>query len=227
MQSKCKLLQGWFGGCVQLLLAVIALCSLWYKRAKEWPQRDLNVWAFDVAKQGGGAAFAHILNILIAFYLSHLTHGSGDQCAWYFINYAIDIGFGTFLSCFLLKILSAALKLWDLSYLYNTGNYGNPPSVGIWLGQFALWLGITFIVKILLFFFQLPLLNVLSGFGNKLFSPMQEYPNLELVIVMVICPCIFNVLQFWILDTVLKDNKLKVVGKNSEITEQLIVESEM
>ena len=49
---------------VQLLLAFFALMSLWFKRQSEQPRRKFRTWFLDVAKQGLGACYAHILNMV-------------------------------------------------------------------------------------------------------------------------------------------------------------------
>lgn len=40
----------------------------------------------------------------------------------------------------------------------------------------------------------------LGHLGNWLFSPLKENPFAELLVVMVICPCFLNVVQFWVGD---------------------------
>lgn len=49
---------------VQMALAVAALASLWWKRLYEHPQRTFRTWALDVSKQGIGACYAHVLNMV-------------------------------------------------------------------------------------------------------------------------------------------------------------------
>ena len=49
---------------VQLLLAFFALMSLWFKRQNEQPKRKFRTWFLDVSKQGVGACYAHVLNMV-------------------------------------------------------------------------------------------------------------------------------------------------------------------
>ena len=49
---------------VQLLLAFLALMSLWFKRQNEQPRRKFRTWFLDVSKQGVGACYAHVLNMV-------------------------------------------------------------------------------------------------------------------------------------------------------------------
>mgnify|MGYP005845492077 CR=1 FL=1 len=52
---------------VQLLLAAFALGSLYIKRQQEVPRRTLSTWVRDVSKQGVGACYAHVCNMVGVF----------------------------------------------------------------------------------------------------------------------------------------------------------------
>jgi hypothetical protein len=52
---------------VQLLLAAFALGSLYIKRMQEVPRRTFSTWARDVSKQGVGACYAHVCNMVRCF----------------------------------------------------------------------------------------------------------------------------------------------------------------
>lgn len=49
---------------VQLLLAFLALASLYLKRLREVPRRTFRTWFLDVSKQGFGAVYAHVMNMV-------------------------------------------------------------------------------------------------------------------------------------------------------------------
>jgi len=49
---------------VQMLLAAFALLSLWIKRQNEKPRRKFRTWFLDVSKQGIGACYAHVANMV-------------------------------------------------------------------------------------------------------------------------------------------------------------------
>jgi uncharacterized BrkB/YihY/UPF0761 family membrane protein len=68
-QKVCKVYdsEDFFTVFVQLLLAFIALLSLWFKRQSEVPKRKLKTWVLDVSKQGLGACYAHVLNMVGLF----------------------------------------------------------------------------------------------------------------------------------------------------------------
>ena len=67
---------------------------------------------------------------------------------------------------------------------------------------------ITLLVKFILALLVWPLSGPLGRFGIWLFAPLRQSPELELVIVMVIGPCLMNVVGFWILDNILKKNEV-------------------
>ena len=51
---------------VQMLLALLALLSLWFKRQQERPRRTFTTWFLDISKQAIGACYAHVLNMVRA-----------------------------------------------------------------------------------------------------------------------------------------------------------------
>jgi hypothetical protein len=65
---------------VQLMLAAFALGSLWFKRMYEQPKRKFLTWFYDVSKQGFGACYAHILNMIIAGMILFVNNMIGYRC---------------------------------------------------------------------------------------------------------------------------------------------------
>ena len=68
---------------VQLSLALFALLSLWFKRQNEVPKRKFRTWFLDISKQGLGACYAHVCN-MVRFnegtnFGDVLTHSSLDK----------------------------------------------------------------------------------------------------------------------------------------------------
>ena len=66
MAKVCKVYdsEDFFTIFVQLLLAFFALMSLWFKRQRETPRRKFRTWFLDCSKQGVGACYAHVLNMV-------------------------------------------------------------------------------------------------------------------------------------------------------------------
>lgn len=49
---------------VQMVLAFVAIASLYVKRLQEVPRRNFRTWFLDVSKQAIGAGYAHVLNMV-------------------------------------------------------------------------------------------------------------------------------------------------------------------
>jgi len=73
-----------------------------------------------------------------------------------------------------------------------------------WLLQLSSWIAVIFLTKFVISLFILALESPLADFAAWLFTPLQDYPDVELAVVMIACPCLMNALQFWIQDSFLK-----------------------
>ncbi|RHY95704.1 hypothetical protein DYB37_013146 [Aphanomyces astaci] len=78
------------------------------------------------------------------------------------------------------------------------------PSVRVWLTQLLSWIAIVLTAKLVIARAIYAFSSPLNAFGNWLFEPLSNYPKLELLFVMVACPCLMNALQFWVTDNFLK-----------------------
>ena len=54
---------------------------------------------------------------------------------------------------------------------------------------------------------MLPFKHQLNDFGRWFLGPVSHNNTLELVIVMVILPLLFNIIQFWVQDNILKGTR--------------------
>lgn len=90
--------------------------------------------------------------------------------------------------------------------LMHPGRYGNPPSFTVWLAQLLSWSGVLLVMKffvgLAIYIFSAPL----GIIGSLLFFPVHHHPKIELLIVMIGCPLVMNMVQFWIQDSFLKDH---------------------
>lgn len=86
------------------------------KRFSENPKRTWKVWFFDSSKQLSSAGLAHLMNVVVAIFLSEHANG-GDSCVWYLINIFIDSTLGMLISILLLSFLNylAELNSWRVS----------------------------------------------------------------------------------------------------------------
>ena len=77
----------------------------------------------------------------------------------------------------------------------------------IWIIQIAVWGCIVAVVKVILFILQLLFAPGLELTSNVLLGWLNMYPNAKLLLIMMFIPLLFNALQFWIQDTILKAKK--------------------
>ena len=208
---QCKLLGNIFSYIIQFFLLLLSFSTLIYKRHIETPKRPWKIWGFDVGKQLCGGFFVHFANIGVSEYILN-TSGS-DECAWYFLNFFIDCTLGVgIVYLFHENICKIFIHFYnENSSLNNIGYYGNPPDIKIWLKQFIPYILSLFLNKLIITGFLYGTEKKMSKFGNWLFSPVQSNPNLELIIVMVLCPLLLTTLQYWLFDIMLK-NKNKEKG---------------
>ncbi|CAM9497640.1 unnamed protein product [Choristocarpus tenellus] len=202
----CHLLSGFFSWCVQGMLGCTALSMLLFKRCKERPRRPFKVWCMDASKQAIGGLFVHVWNLVLAIWVTSLSTGmeqARDECALYFINYVLDITIGTVSVWWLLLLLQHVAVILNLPSLQRSGDYGKPPSCSIYLAQLVVFLFILMTYKTGATLFVVALADPIEQIGVFLIGPLQNYPVLELVVVLVFCPWIINSVQFWVLDSII------------------------
>ncbi|ETV75168.1 hypothetical protein H257_10385 [Aphanomyces astaci] len=203
--GRCVLLSGPFETCVQVALGMIAMSVLVVKRHGEKPRRPLGVWLFDASKQAIGAGVAHAANIAIAIALVGFTDkGATDECAMYFVNFALDTSLGVVFNWVLLTLLTSTAKQCNWTSLQSPGDYGDPVRVRVWLMQLTSWLAIILTAKLIIGCGIVYCQAVLVDFAVWVFAPLEAHPRVELVVVMIACPCLMNALQFWVQDSFLK-----------------------
>ena len=211
-QPHCVLLEGLFSYFVQGLLGLVALGSLLLKWYCEKPRRRFKIWFLDVLKQAIAAVMAHFLNILFALIFATSVTKAADKCAWYFINYTVDTSLGVPIAYGLLHLIEYLARKHRWRRLERTGEYGEPHDWSVWWAQLGTWTFIVCFYKFFLGIFLFIARDPLTTVGLEMFKPLRSNPQLELVIVMVLCPCLMNIVQFWIFDTFIKGGKKKRRG---------------
>lgn len=212
VEKVCKVYdsEDFFTVFVQILLAFFALMSLWFKRQSEQPRRKFRTWFLDVSKQGLGAAYAHILNMIIAAIIvkngSKSNNGASlnDQCAWYGMTYLVDTTLGLVLAIWGLKAIDWCANEYDWVSLKHSGVYDGIDGLLHWIHQAVAWLLILTVVKVMIYFFMILTSEQLAYFGALLFKPLQKNIRFELLFVMIVFPGILNVIYFWVADHYLK-----------------------
>jgi STIMATE family len=203
---------------IQAFLALAAMASLYIKRLRGHPRRTLSTWFLDVSKQGFGAAYAHVLNMLIAGSIVNNVRGSSsengsssstattlqDECAWYGMSYLLDTTLGLLLAVIGLQWLERTAKARRWTALEHSGVYSGDTALSHWTAQVTAWIVILTIVKILIYAFIWVCSAPLASIGSLLFAPFTGYKHLELLFVMILFPGILNVVYFWIADSYLQ-----------------------
>ncbi|OQS03532.1 hypothetical protein THRCLA_04154 [Thraustotheca clavata] len=207
-EDECLLLTDGFARFIQVLLGFCAMGVLYVKRELEYPKRPFNVWMYDVSKQGIGALMIHMLNILLSIFLTRRSKVTEDECAIYFFTFLIDATLGTAIILMLLTQMKRLAMYYNLTSIQRSGEYGNPPSFEIWGKQLTAYLLLLLTMKSFLTLLMYSIYKSIASVATSIFSIFAHYRHLELVLVMIIGPCIINVIQFWVLDNFLKTKPL-------------------
>lgn len=208
-----------FTSFVQAMLALFALASLWIKRMQERPKRAFLTWFLDVSKQGVGACYAHILNMIISAVIAGNVRGEQtleDECAWYAINYVIDTTLGLLITIVFLDWLERLANHFNWVSLKNSGVYVGREGILHWFWQMTAWIIILSLVKIIICIFMWLFSSPLAYAGAVLFTPLQSNIRFELLFVMIFFPGVLNIIYFWITDSYLKAGKEHTGAQHDE-----------
>ena len=199
MPGACTLLGGTFALTVQLGLAISAIATLVYKRSAEKPRRPWLIFFFDASKQAFAGMLQHMVNL--GFGVLFATSGSASECAWYLTNFTISVACGVVLLWGMMAGYTWMVERFQLTLL-RSGEYGTPPSWKPWLAQMLIWGFLSSFEKLITAVVViLPLHRHLDAFAGWLETPLLSYPNIELILVMVIAPVLLN--MFWVIDNMI------------------------
>lgn len=112
-ERTCRVYDGddSFTALVQIILALFALGSLYLKRMKEVPRRTMKTWALDVGKQGIGASYAHVCNMVrLATYPCALANAVIPFVSLFSSVYLISFPLCTFAPEFMLPLAFCRLS---------------------------------------------------------------------------------------------------------------------
>ncbi|EJD01553.1 uncharacterized protein FOMMEDRAFT_89208 [Fomitiporia mediterranea MF3/22] len=199
-QRKCRLL-GPTALVVQALMGVLVILSLVYKRHRESSKRPWRIWAFDVSKQIVGQMFVHGMNLLISGVSAH--HASTNPCNTYFLNILIDTTLGVALIYFIHRFLTHVFSNMLQMKGFQSGQYGTPPSILYWARQAAIYVTALTTMK----FIVIGLLAILPGIfklGDWLLAWTGGGDAVQVIFVMGLFPIAMNILQFWLIDSIVK-----------------------
>ncbi|WVO17801.1 hypothetical protein L204_105499 [Cryptococcus depauperatus] len=202
--ERCRLL-GPTGLVVQTLMGVLVISSLVIKKQLEKRKRSWHIWFMDVGKQLVGQAVVHGLNVLISDLVA--SAANNNPCSLYFLNVLIDTTIGVGIIYFSLKFFTWYFSK-HLGYDgFISGKYGHPPQPLFWWKQLVTYLLSIITMKLLVI---LPLtLPYISDALLQLGHSLLEYlsPSAQIIFVMAFFPLIMNVVQFCLVDQVIKASK--------------------
>jgi hypothetical protein len=143
----------------------------------------------------------------------------------YFINYLVDATIGLLLRYILLRgaervanqqrldEASCARAKGRTGLVYrlvvamaSTGEYGDPPSTFVWIAQVGVWIGVVVAAKAITVLLELTVVHPLAAVGLALMRPLRNSPRVELAIVMVLVPTVFNAAQMYVVDVILRSD---------------------
>ncbi|CAG8497760.1 3381_t:CDS:2 [Ambispora gerdemannii] len=200
-EKVCALLDR-FAILIQILLGTIAFSTLIYKRHRERPQRPVKIWLFDVSKQVIGACMMHGLNLFASLIAGENEQEITNPCVWYFLNIFLDCTLGVFILFTLLKLLHKGASSLGVQGV-RSGDYGMPPRVTWWLKQLSLFIIGLFTMKTIVVLL-IHIAPFLFKLGEWSIHWTESDPKLQIVFVMLIFPLIMNIVQFWLVDQVIK-----------------------
>ncbi|SJL02450.1 uncharacterized protein ARMOST_05777 [Armillaria ostoyae] len=205
---------------VQGLMGVLVILSLVYKRHREKPKRPWRIWLFDVSKQIVGQMFVHGVNVFVSDVVSH--NSDENACVFYFFNILVDTTLGIGLLYIILRVLTH-LFIENLHLKgFESGIYGTPPSIKFWGKQAALYVVALTTMKLLV----IALLAFFPGLfiiGAWLLSWTWtgDGDALQVIFTMGLFPIIMNILQFWLIDSIVKASNEQFVSLDTDVHDAL------
>ncbi|KXN92354.1 hypothetical protein AN958_08585 [Leucoagaricus sp. SymC.cos] len=201
---------------VQGLLGVLVLLSLVYKRHREVSKRPWRIWLFDVSKQVVGQMFVHGVNVFLSDLGSDTTEG--NACVFYFLNILIDTTLGVTLIYVILRLLTYLAREKLGLKGFESGVYGSPPSIKYWARQAAIYVLTLTTMK----FIVVGLFALWPGIfkiGEWLLSwtYTKDGDAVQVIFTMGIFPIIMNIVQFWLIDSIVKASNAISLDTNTSI----------
>ncbi|CDR44001.1 CYFA0S13e01354g1_1 [Cyberlindnera fabianii] len=222
-EPKCELL-GPVSIFIQTCLGLIAMSSLVLKRYYEHPKRPWKVWLFDVSKQVLGSLGIHLLNLFVSLFKSKVpifgilmgsndgtiggSDGDGDgdlgdigECDWYFLNLLMDTTIGVPILYISLVMVYSVCEYFQIQGI-ESGNYGKPPQYIPYFKQLAIFFMAVIMMKCILYL--LLYFPIFAIYADWVLSWSDGFPNLQIVLVMLVFPIMLNCFQYYVVDNLIK-----------------------
>ncbi|KAI8974948.1 vacuolar membrane protein-domain-containing protein [Pilobolus umbonatus] len=222
----CKLLDS-FAIFVQILLACLAFSTLIIKRQREKPQRPLLIWSLDVSKQVIGGIVVHTLNLLASHIFGRSLEGepSSNPCVWYFLNIFIDTTLGVGIIWGVLSTATYVTHRYGLDG-FQSGVYGEPPlgnQLKKWIRQLSVYVLALITMKTMVVFL-FSIFPWLEDFGSWVLGWTMGNYRLQVLFVMLLFPFVMNIVQFWVVDTIVKHNTRRFISlDNNDIANDMLI----
>ena len=187
----CRLVGGSFATGLQVLVGAAAFASLAVK--KLFDDRSFFVWTLDVSKQVVGDAVAHVANIGLSLWL---TRDGADECVYYSANHVLDCTLGVFVEYSFLRCMSVATNNPVGCYFNELGWFDRVE----YCKQMMIWLLAVLTMKVAITI-VVSKTSVYDTWGAVLGG--IEDGRLELAVVMLILPLLFNTIQAVVQDAIL------------------------
>jgi hypothetical protein len=182
----------------------MAYAILVYKRSVEpSPRRPYKTWLLDISKQGFSSLLIHSWNVFSAMIFSkhQLPNDSGDECAFYVINYALDTCCGIFLIWSFLLSASRFAYHAHIPSIQIQGNYGTTHVCTWYFQQLAVFLGAITLSKSILSCVEYVGGSALRSISRWLFAQFHLSDDIELVLSLIVLPFFMGMSQvfniFW------------------------------
>ena len=140
---------------------------------------------------------------------------AADECTWYFLNFFLDTTIGVLICYAFMKLLECVVKKYQISFL-KSGYYFEEIKrndkiyyrikMKMYFSQLMSWITIIIINKFLMFGLNHLCKTYFEAIGNFILKPFVFNHKVELLMVMIVFPLIFNAIQFWVFDEILKFN---------------------
>ena len=228
--DNCKLM-GPFALFVQAIMGILVIGSLVYKRQREKPKRKWKIWALDVSKQLLGQLFVHILNVILSDFVA--SGGGENPCSLYFLNILVDTTLGVFFIYIALKYVTWYLTERLGLEGFVSGQYTPPlptpipasgasgssvqsgasrrsyrrgrPKIEYWFKQLGSYLFVLFLMKMAVLV-VLAIFPFLFDVGSWILGFFGNHMDFQVLFSMALFPLAMNVLQFWLIDSLLRHN---------------------
>lgn len=162
-------------------------------------------------KQAVASLLAHFLNIILGVLFASSSGLDADECAWYAVNFTFDVVIGGAMCIVLLRISEWLASSGTLctdgfsALIKKSGAYPVEEHFKAWLAQLVIWLAIMSLSKVVLGAFLFLLRKPIDEhFAVPVFEPIQNHPESELLIVMIVWPLVLNAIYFWVIDLFIK-----------------------